>query len=146
LNPIHAEAFFSILLPHLKNHAKTMKSNVQHGILSITAELITTSPHFFQCALEMHILDYLPYDNQDMVDPIFQILVPVFSQAPTAIQKYVFDGLQSLIRVRPLYVLKLVNIYTCLHPPMPLFWAAADILIIKTDEFQHPDVLEQYLR
>jgi hypothetical protein len=29
---------------------------------------------------------------------------------------------------------------------MPLFWAAADILIIKTDDFQRPDILEKYLR
>jgi serine/threonine protein kinase len=145
LNPIHAEPFFSILIQHLKDSRKVMRLNVAHGILATTAELIA-SPHYFQYALEMKILDYLPYDQPEFVDPIFHILVAVFSQAPTAVHKSVFDSLQGLIRIRPLHVLKLVNIYTCLHPPLPLFWSAADILILKAESFQGPDVLEQYLR
>jgi hypothetical protein len=146
LDPVHAESFFNLLLPHFKSDKKVMKVNVQSAILMTTAELISSSPHFFQCFLDTQIVEFLPYDNPHLIDPLFQVLVPLFSHAPLTIKKFVFDALTPLIPVRPLYILRLVNIYTCLHPPLPCFWNAADILITQTGYFQIPNVYDRYLR
>jgi hypothetical protein len=62
------------------------------------------------------------------------------------IKKPIFDALVPLIPVRPMCVLKLLNIYTCLHAPMPLFWTAADILITQSTHFQVVAVIETYMR
>jgi hypothetical protein len=109
----------------------TMRINVQNGILSTVAELIATNRHFFQCFLDMHLLTLLP---------------PLFQKAPLSLEKHIFDGLVPLIPVWPLYMLRLVNIYTCLHPPMPRFSVAADIRITHLEfdrEHRKDDLLNR---
>jgi hypothetical protein len=146
LDPSQGEPFFKIILPHIKNDKQILKVGVQSAILSTTAELITSSHGYFQCFIEMEMLEHLPYEIRELVDPIFHVLVPVFQQAPLMIKKPIFDALVPLIPVRPMCVLKLLNIYTCLHAPMPLFWTAADILITQSTHFQVVATVETYLR
>jgi hypothetical protein len=143
LNPAHAESFFAVVLPHLK---KKLPVAVQRSILQATSDFVSANQHCLQIILEMDILSVLPLDGPDVIDPAFGILQSLFSQAPLSISALLFVALSGWLRLRPLYVLRLINIYTCLHPPLPLFWTAADILITQANIFQAPALLETYLR
>ena len=145
LTALDAEPFFRVLLPHFQNDRKLVRVNVMAAMLTTTAELIESRQSFFQVFVQMRILEWIPIDNIQLVDSLFHVLVPVFTKAPTLIPKNVFDVLVTWIPTRPLYVLRLVNIYTCMHPPMDNFWAAADLLITQTNAFQQL-ACETYLR
>ena len=145
LTPFDAESFFRVILPHFRSDRKAVPVTAMSAILDTIAQLIQTHQDYFQVFLHMGVLEWLPITNLQLVDSVFHVLVPIFTKAPTVIQKNVFDTLISWIPSRALYVLRLVNIYTCMHPPMDNFWTAADLLITQTSAFQE-SACDQYLR
>ncbi|OHS93459.1 TKL family protein kinase [Tritrichomonas foetus] len=142
LKPFQAESFFQVIKPHFR----TENLEALNAILTVTAELINKAPDFFQSFLQMQMMEFLPFSRKELIDPIYQILVTVFLKSPALITKTIICQLPAMCRIEPLYVLHLINIYTCMHAPMQYFWDVADILITSQDDFIQKDSVQQFLK
>ncbi|KAK8863692.1 hypothetical protein M9Y10_011382 [Tritrichomonas musculus] len=131
LKPSQAEFFFNAIKPHFHTDNKEALKK----ILSVTADLINKIPNCYSCFLQIHLADQLPFNTEGMNDQIYRILTTIFMKTPSQISKNIIDELPKMSISDPLYVLHLINIYTCMHPPMQFFWDAADILILHQDNF-----------
>lgn len=131
LKPSQAEYFFNTIKPHFHTDNKEALKKV----LSVTADLINKIPNCYSCFLQMRLVNQLPFNTEGMNDQIYRILATIFMKTPSHITKDIIGQLPKMSLTDPIYVLHLINIYTCMHPPMQHFWDVADILILHQDNF-----------
>ena len=145
LQPYQAESFFKTIKPLVRDE----NPKILILLLNVIAELINKAPDFFQSFIQMEMLQviqFLSFDKKEVVFPIYQILVTVFTRSPTLISKNLISQLPAMCNIEPIYALHLINIYTCMHAPLPTFWDVADILVKYQDYFLKEDCIQKYLK
>ena len=141
--PEHSTKLFSIILPHFHPAVPT---DILHFLLTKTSELIWDHNNFYKSFLEKQIFIRIPFDNLHLADPLFEILVKVFEKSPEIVDNRVIESLPLYINLKPLQILRLIHIYTCVHFQLPNFWICTDILFTFSNLFLNSNFNSQYLR
>lgn len=121
---------------------------VKEEILYSTYRLFIRSKQFIKMFLDLKLNNVLSYRIIELQTRIFDILILIFQHTPQYVDEAMLLQITEMAAYHPLHTTRLINIYSCIHTGLPMFWKATDILFTKSNLFMTNGIetTDAYLR